>query len=549
MMPRTKKPSKSKAPDTSYLGNPNLKPRDQATEFTKDQFKEFVRCSTDPVYFINKYVKIINVDHGLVPFSLYPFQEKLINTFNDNRFSIVLSPRQSGKTICVVSYILWASLFNANYTIAMLANKDSTAKELLHRYQIAYENLPKWMQQGVLVWNKGDIELENGTRVISAATSSSAIRGKSINILALDELAHVEPNTQVDFFQSVYPTISSGKSTKILITSTPKGMELFYNLWVGAAEKRNGYTPIEVHWTDVPGRDDEWKQKEIANLGSEEAFNQEYGNAFLGSSNTLISGNKLRKLTYTQPVQKIGECQIFETPKHNRVYAMTVDSAHGTGLDYSAFAVVDVTETPYKVVATFYKNDVPVLLFPTHIFNAAKLYNNAIMLIEVNDLGQQIANIIKNDFEYDNILYCSMKSQKGQQLGMGYGNSMPGVKMTKTVKKTGCAILKTLIEEDKLILNDFNILYELYSFVSKSDSYEADIGKHDDLVMTLVIFAWMTMQPFYRELVNSDIREKIFKQKIHELDAEMDTFYINSNDYLDKKTYWKEVESGAWSIF
>jgi len=326
-------------------------------------------------------------------------------------------------------------------------------------------------------------------------------------------------------------------------------MELFYKLWTDAIEGRNSYKPLEISWTDVPGRDEKWKKQEIANLGSEEAFNQEYSNQFLGSTNTLITGNVLRSLTYCDPINTIGGCKIFEMPQKNRVYTITVDVAHGAGQDYSAFSVVDVTDMPYKVVATFYKNDIPVLLYPTHIFNCAKLYNNAVLLVEVNDIGQQIASIIKNDFEYDNILYCAIRGQKGQQLGLGYGTaSFPGVKMTKTVKKIGCAILKTLIEEQKIILNDFSILYELYSFISKSDSFEAEEGKHDDLVMSLVIFAWMSIQPFYKELINSDIREKIFSQRIHELDEEILPFYINNGIDHDGNGYWQETSS-SWNIF
>ena len=240
-----------------YLGNPNLKPAGVGIEFTKEQVQEYLKCSQDPIYFIKKYVKIVSLDEGLVPFELYPYQEDIVNTVHNNRFSIAKLPRQSGKSTTMVSYILHYILFNQSMNVAILANKQATAREILSRLKLAYEYLPLWLQQGIVEWNKGSIELENGSRIIASSTSASAVRGGSFNMIFLDEFAHVPQNIAEEFFSSVYPTITSGQSTKVLMVSTPNGLNLFYHYWRGATKKpgehgKNEYIPIEVHWSQVP---------------------------------------------------------------------------------------------------------------------------------------------------------------------------------------------------------------------------------------------------------------------------------------------------------
>jgi len=261
--------------DVGYLGNDNLKKIGVELQYTEEQVKEILKCSDDPVYFIKTYMKIVNVDHGLVPFNMWAFQEDMVRTFHSNRFSICKMPRQVGKTTTSAGYMLWCVLFQENFNIAILANKGSLAREILGRIQYAYEYLPIWLQQGIKVWNKGNIELENGSKINAYATSAAGVRGGSYNLIFLDEFAFVPKNMADDFFTSTYPVISSGKTSKVIIVSTPYGLNHFYKMWVDASEGRSTYKPLEIHWSMVPGRDEAWKEETIRNT-SEEQFRQEF---------------------------------------------------------------------------------------------------------------------------------------------------------------------------------------------------------------------------------------------------------------------------------
>jgi len=372
--------------DDIYLGNPNLKKANVAVEFTPEQIAEFIKCSEDPVYFAKNYVKIVSLDEGLVPFKMWDFQEKLITNFHENRFNIAKLPRQTGKSTTVVSYLMHYAIFNDNVKIAILANKAETSRELLSRLQLSYENLPKWMQHGIVSWNKGSLELENGSKIIAASTSSSAVRGNSFNIIFLDEFAFIPNNIAEQFFSSVYPTISSGKSTKVIIISTPNGMNMFYKLWHDAERHKNSYIPLEVHWSSVPGRDAKWKEETIANT-SQRQFTQEFECEFLGSVDTLINPAKLRALVYEDPIKQNGKLDVYEDPIPDHQYVMTVDVSRGTNQDYSAFTVIDTTTIPYRLVAKFKDNDIKPIILPNIIHQVAKAYNRCYILIEVNDIG------------------------------------------------------------------------------------------------------------------------------------------------------------------
>lgn len=513
-----------------YLGNPLLKAAGVEQEFTQDEIKEYIKCSQDPIHFIKNYIQIVSLDKGLVPFTLWDFQEEVVETVHNNRFVICKFPRQTGKSTTMIAYILHYVLFNDNMNVAILANKLATARELLSRLQLAYENLPKWLQQGVISWNKGSIELENGSRIIASATSSSAVRGGSFNMIFLDEFAYVPHEVADEFFSSVYPTISSGKDTKILIVSTPRGMNLFHKYWVGANKKegepgKNTYVPIEVHWSQVPGRDEKWKKETIAN-SSEEQFRTEFECEFLGSVNTLISPAKLKCMTYESPIMKREEgLKVYKKPEKNRQYFITVDTSRGLGQDYHAFVVFDTTESPYQIVATFRNNEMPPMVYPNVIYQTAKEYNEAQVLCELNDIGGQVADILRNDLEYENMLSTSMKGRSGQVLGEGFGQQVTyGMKMTQPVKKIGCSTLKSFIETDKMIINDYNILEELINFVSVRTSYEADAGHHDDLVMCLVIFAWMTTQKYFQEYFDVDLRKQLYETEMKTIEEDMMPF-------------------------
>ena len=508
-----------------YLGNPNLKKANTAVEFTKDDIKEYHKCAQDPLYFIENYVQIVSLDEGLVPFEMYDFQRGMVSTMHDNRFSIFKLPRQSGKSTTIISYLLHYALFNPNVNIAVLANKSSTARDILSRLQLAYENLPKWMQQGIIAWNKGNIELENGSKIIAAATSSSAIRGGSYNIIFLDEFAFVPSNVAEQFFASVYPTITSGQNTKVIIVSTPHGMNMFYKIWVDAQEKRNDYIPIEVHWSEVPGRDEVWKEETIRNT-SQSQFNSEFECEFLGSIDTLISSMKLKQLVYRTPIHSNVGIDIHVRPEENRTYMLTADVSRGTANDYSAFVVFDVTEIPYKIVAKFRDNEIKPLLFPTKIHEVAKAYNNAYVMVEVNDIGEQVANTLQFDLEYDNLVMASMRGRAGQVLGAGFsgGRAQLGIRTTKAVKKIGCSNLKQLIEDNKLIVEDYDCVNELSTFISKGSSYTADDGCNDDLVACMFIFGWATDQTYFKELTDNDIRMTMMKEQQDMLEQDMAPF-------------------------
>lgn len=531
----------------NYLGNPNLKRSNVPVEFGPNEVSEFLLCQDDPEYFIRKYVKIVNIDKGFIPFEPYDFQCDIINKTKDNRFVICKMPRQSGKTTTIAAMLLWYVLFHEEFAIAILAHKLSQAREIMHRIQRAYEALPRWMQQGVIEWNKGNIELENGSKILASATSSSAIRGGSFNLIYLDEFAFVPNQLADDFFSSVYPTISSGQTSKVLITSTPNGLNMFYKLWTDAEEGRNLYKTIDVHWSDIPGRDDKWRQEQIANT-SEEQFRVEFECEFIGSSNTLISGAKLRTLTFTNPKYRKDNFDVYEEAQQGASYVIVVDTSRGAGLDYSAFTVIDATTIPYKIVAKYRSKEIPPMLYPNVILNVAKAYNNALVLIEINDIGGQVADILHHELEYENILSTSVKGRSGQQIGSGFGSRVQmGVRTTKQVKRIGCSNLKTLVENDQLIIKDFDIIQELNSFVSKGNSYEAEAGQHDDLVMTLVLFAWLSSQKYFKEITDHDVRAKIEEMNADMIDEELTPFGIiddgtgYENSFVDNDgTRWSE---------
>ena len=518
----------------NYLGNPNLFKAHTKKEYTEEEIREIAKCMEDPVYFIRKYTRIVNIDSGLVPFEMYDFQEKMVNTFHKNRFSICKLPRQSGKSTTIIAYLLHQVIFNDNINVAILANKSTTARDLLGRLQLAYENLPTFLQQGVLNWNKGSLELENGSKILAAATSSSAIRGGSFNIIFLDEFAFIPANISEQFFSSVYPTISSGKKSKVMIVSTPHGMNMFYKLWNDAQHKRNDYVPIEVHWSEVPGRDEKWKEETIRNT-SEAQFATEFECEFVGSVDTLLNPSKIRTMSHKNPIVSNQGLDMYEQPIKGRDYVITVDVARGTVKDYSAFVVFDVSQMPYRIVAKYRNNEIKPLLFPHTIERVAKNYNNAHVCVEVNDVGHQVADALQFELEYTNLLMCMMKGRAGQILGGGFSKrgSQLGVRMTKQVKRIGCTNLKTLIEGDKLIIQDFNMIEELSTFVRRGQSWQAEEGSNDDLVMCLVIFAWISNQRYFKELTDQDIRARMYEEQQNAIEQDMAPFGFK-DDGLDE---------------
>jgi len=530
-----------------YLGNIHLKKTGEQIEWTPDLIKEYMKCAEDPIYFAKNYIKIVHVDKGLIPFEMYSYQEEITEKIANNRRVAVLTARQSGKTTTAMAIILHYILFNEFKTVAILANKGDAAREVMARVKLAYEALPKWLQQGIEEWNKGNIALENGCQVLAGTTTSSAIRGKSVNFLYLDEVAFIEGYDE--FFASVYPTISSGESTKLLMTSTPNGLNHFWKTCKGAKEGTNGYVYKEVMWNDVPGRDADWKRETLEALDHDlEKFAQEYECQFLGSSGTLISGAALKQLAFSTPLYASDGIYQYEKPEKNHIYSMTVDVSRGKGLDYSTFNVIDITSMPYKQVCTFRDNFISPVDFASIIYRVATSYNQALVLIEINDIGSQVSDTLSMDFGYEGMLYTENAGKNGKRISGGFGKiTDTGVRTTKSVKSVGCSLLKMLIEQQQLIINDFETIQELSRFSKKGSSYEAEPGSHDDLVMNLVIFAWLTSQGYFKELTDINTLSKLRQKTEKQIDDDLLPFgFINSGTDFDSnyKPGWQEDGRG-----
>ena len=507
----------------SYHGNPNLKPLGYQHDFSQEEIEEYVKCKNDPVYFIEKYVKIITLDRGLQPFKLYDCQKEKVDCIMNNRRVVLMEGRQQGKTVTSAACILHYTIFEEDKTVAIMANKSAAAREVLNRYQIMYENLPLWMQQGVKTWNKGDVELENNSKVLTAATTAAAIRGKSVNWLYIDEAAIIPNNVADEFFTSVYPTISAGETTKILLTSTPLGYNHFWKFWNEAEKKENGFEHMFIPYYEIPGRDEKWLEEQKQLLG-EVKFNQEVMCEFLGSTNTLINSQTIGRLSSKTPEFQNNGLDIYENPKEGHYYAIACDTARGIGGDYSAFVVVDITDMPYKVVAKYRKNDIAPMLYPDVIGKVGRDYNNAFILVEVNDIGQQVAEILHQEVEYENIL-STVTEQQRQYVSPGFGKATKhGVTTSKQVKRQGCFTFKSLLEEQKLLIFDEHIIHEISTFIEKGNTYQADEGYHDDLVMCMVLFGWLTSQNFFKDMTDVNVREGLYGQQMGEIESNLTPF-------------------------
>ena len=518
--------------ETSYHGNPNLKSIGHKHDFTQEQIKEYLKCQSDPIYFIENYCHIVTLDNGLQLFKLYECQKKKVDIIIDNRKVILMEGRQQGKTVTAAACILHYTIFNADKTVAIMANKTASAREVLLRYQTMYENLPIWMQQGVKTWNKGDVELENNCRVFTAATTTSGIRGKSVNWLYIDEAAVIPNNVADEFFASVYPTISAGETTKILLTSTPLGYNHFWKFWNEAEKGTNGFVSHFIPYTDIPGRDEAWAEQQLKLLG-ELKFTQEVLCDFLGSSNTLINARTIATLSSKDVLYDNPEgngIDIYEDPKENHYYCITVDTARGIGGDYSAFVVFDITEMPYKVVAKYRNNKIAPMLYPNVIAKVGEDYNNAFVLVETNDIGGQVVEILHEEIEYDNI-FSTVTEKSRQYVSPGFGKSTRlGVNTSKQVKRQGCFNFKSLMEEHKLLVFDADIISEISTFVEKGNTYQADEGYNDDCVMCMVLFGWLSTMPFFKELVDVNTREGLYKQEMQSITQNLTPFVMRKGD-------------------
>lgn len=519
----------------NYLGNANLKAIGVELEFTEDQIQEYLKCAKDYIYFIEKYCKIVTLDHGLQPFNLYDCQKNKLKIIHDNRKVILMEGRQQGKTTTSAAYILWYTLFQESKTVAILANKASAAREVLYRYQLMYENLPMWLQQGVSTWNKGDVALENGAIIFTAATSRNGIRGKSVNLLYVDETAIIPNNLAEEFFTSVYPTISAGETTKILLSSTPLGYNHFWKFWNDAQNNRNGFVPLYIPYSEIPGRDAIWAETQRKILG-EIKFNQEVLCNFLGSSMTLIAADTISQLSASAPIYSKDGLDIYERAEKNKIYVIVADTSKGVEGDYSAFQIIDVTEMPYKQVGKYRDNKISPLLYPSMIYKLGKEFNDAYILIEIN-VSEQVAEILYNEYEYENLIFVN-RGTNGQVVsgGFGGGKTQLGVITDKKVKRIGCSNFKSMAEEKKLLIRDADTISEISTFIQKRNSYAADEGYHDDLVMPFVLFSWLTTNSYFKDLTNINIRKELYEQRIQNIEQELTPFGI-INDGQDENQF------------
>ena len=519
----------------TYLGNPNVKKDGVNEQWTPDLIQEYKKCMVDPVYFVEHYCKVISLDEGIVNFKLYPYQRKMFQQFQENRFNVVLACRQSGKSISACAYLLWYALFNPEKTVAILANKGQTAGEMLSRITLMLENIPFFIQPGSKAVNKRSLEFSNNSRIIASATSGNSIRGMSVNLLYLDEFAFVERASE--FYTSTYPVVSAGKDTKVIVTSTANGIgNQFHKIWEGAVQGINEFSSFRVDWWDVPGRDDEWKKQTIANT-SQLQFDQEFGNTFFGTGDTLVNADTLLGLRAKPPVRTMegGLLKIYEEPIKDHDYVMTVDVSKGRGQDYSTFTLIDISSRPFKQVAVYRNNTISPLLFPNIIYKFAKPYNEAYVVVESNDQGSVVCNGLYHDLEYENVHVES--SVKANAIG---------IEINRKTKRLGCSAIKDILEEKRLTINDEQTILEISTFEAKGQSYEASEGNHDDLMMNLVLFGYFVSTQYFSDMTDINLKQMMFQQKMQEIENDVVPFgFIDDGEEAIVKI---ENEDDPWRI-
>jgi hypothetical protein len=352
----------------------------------------------------------------------------------------------------------------------------------------------------------------------------------SVNLLFLDEFAFVERASE--FYTSTYPVISSGKDTKVIITSTANGIgNQFEKIWTGAIQGVNEYKPFRVDWWDVPGRDEEWKNQTIANT-SQLQFDQEFGNTFFGTGDTLINAETLMGLRSSAPISVLegGDCLVYSEPSKDHEYIMTVDVSKGRGQDYSTFQVIDITERPFRQVATYRNNTISPILFPNIIYKYATLYNNSWVVVEANDQGSVVCNGLYYDLEYENLHVSS--ATKSNALG---------IEMNRKVKRLGCSSIKDILENDKLSIVDENTILEISTFVAKGQSYEASDGNHDDLMMNLVMFGYFVSTQFFADMTDINLKQMMFEDRMKQIEDDIVPF-----GFVDDGSEWLTQQENTY---
>ncbi|ASU00175.1 terminase DNA packaging enzyme large subunit [Aeromonas phage AS-zj] len=507
---------------TRYLGLPNLKKANVQTKWTQEMIDEWKKCRDDILYFA-KYCAIVHLDHGIIQISLRPYQQDMLKIMSDDRMSMHNLTRQLGKTTATSIYLAHFVCFNEAKNVGVLAHKASMSREVLERTKQIIELLPDFLQPGIVEWNKGSIELENGCAIGAFSSDPDAVRGNSFALIYVDECGFID--AWEDTWKAILPVISSGRNSKIVLTSTPNGMNHWYDLWQNALNGKSGFVPYEAGWSSVKERlyrakddtFDDGKSWAISQVGSSslEAFLQEHCGQFMGSAGTLISGYKLTKLISEEVICNEGLYR-YHHPKEGHRYFACVDPAEGRGQDYSVIQIIDVTKYPYQQVAVYHSNKISPILFPRIIQRLATEYNEAYVYIELNSVGMQVAKDLYMDLEYENMICDSSRDL--------------GMKQTKASKALGCSTLKDLIEKNKLHVRDKNTISELRTFVEDGLSWAAAKDKHDDLVMGLVIFSYLTTQDRFAEFIDTDdhsLAHDIFQDELDSMndDFEFTVFY------------------------
>ena len=532
-----------------YNNIKNLLKADIKLDYTPEQIQEIMKCQSDIKYFLKTYVKIISLDKGIVNFNMFEYQERFIDILKNNNRIVALQPRQTGKSITSSAFILHYAIFNPNSYIAILANKARTARPILNKIKNMYRSLPIWLQVGVEEWSKGSIVLGNGTQLIAEATTESGIRGDSAKILFIDETGFIDNNLWDGFWSSVYPVVSSSKDAKIILSSTPHGINHFHKIWAEAKEGINGFTPFRAYWNEHPERDDAWKEKTILEIG-ETRWRVEFECAFQGSSGTLISGQKLESIPFSNPIKTKMENKflIYEEPKDKRKYVLISDFGEGLGAgDYTTCHVIDVTEATWHQVAVYRDNEILFRETPSMLSRIGKYYNNALIIGEANTIGLGILDDLNFDEEYENIFF-------GDDLAKETRHAYFGMKMTSKTKKMGNQYLKEYVENDTLVVYDHETIAELSTYIKRKESYSAEDGKHDDLVTPLVLFSnFMQNKNYVEEWLGTPTYNKR-DQKMSKLDEEIMPLgfhhdgetLINLDDGDDEDDY---IENGEDSFF
>ena len=508
----------------TYMGNPNLPTANAVFEYTPEMVAEIAKCRDSLLYFGANYFYIIDPDEGKKVIPLFDYQTRLLKAFEEFKQNIVLSSRQSGKTTVATILALHEACFKDHKNIIIVANKEETAKNIFKRVKLAYTELPNWLKPGVAKWGDTSMELSNGSLVEISTTTGNAARGKTINCLLIDELSFIQPASIVeDFWRSVYPTISRAKTSKILITSTPNGVDnLFYKLYNGALKKENRFHYERIDWWEVPGRDEQWKQEQIKDLGSHEAFAQEYGNEFIDNSQESIDlalfdrlKNECREPKH---ILKEGAYKIWEEYDPEKIYVIGGDVSEGLGLDASVLQILDVTNPKEIIqVAEYWTNTKGPSEFTNEVVDVCGHWGNPLLLIERNNQGTGVCDTLANTHMYQNLVSWGAKeAHKNKQNGM--------ISHINTKYKAVENQRYFVNEAQSVVFRNLDTLKEFKTFVRyPNGSWKAKSGEHDDRVMA---FVWALMALY------KDITELYFE--------------IEAFDDCDKPLVIKPIDQGLY---